>query len=130
MHKLAEAPLQRRLAEITDGLSNTLAVCESSYVQGSPTNTTSIQDWPIWIGGPNTDESVRTNGRTNSPINCQCTPTTMARAINDDCAFSWHPGGAQFTLCDGSVRFISVNIAMTTYCNLHSMRDGQPIGDY
>jgi prepilin-type N-terminal cleavage/methylation domain-containing protein/prepilin-type processing-associated H-X9-DG protein len=131
--KLAEIPWTR-LAEVTDGLSNMLMIGESSYVTGdsNPTNLspTRVEDWPIWIGGPNTDESVRINGRTNSPINCQCTPTTMVKAINDDCAFSYHPNGAQFTFCDGSVKFISQNISMTTYCNLHSRNDGNPVGDF
>jgi prepilin-type N-terminal cleavage/methylation domain-containing protein/prepilin-type processing-associated H-X9-DG protein len=131
IHKWMEAPGNRRFAEVTDGLSNTLMIGESSYVTGNSTTAPSrVEDWPIWIGGPSTDESVRTNGRTNSPINCQCTATTMVKAINDDCNFSYHSGGAQFVFCDGSVKFISQNIAMTTYCNLHSMRDGFPIGDF
>jgi prepilin-type N-terminal cleavage/methylation domain-containing protein/prepilin-type processing-associated H-X9-DG protein len=128
--KQAEIP-NVRFAQVTDGLSNMLMVCESSYVTGNSTSTpTVVEDWPIWIGGPNTDESVRVNGRTSSPINCQCTPSTMMKAINDDCAFSWHAGGAQFSFCDGSVRFISQNISMTTYCNLHSRNDGNPLGDF
>jgi prepilin-type N-terminal cleavage/methylation domain-containing protein/prepilin-type processing-associated H-X9-DG protein len=131
MHKLNEAPENRRLSEITDGLSNTILIGESSYVGGnSSTAPTSTGDWPIWTGSPGTDESVRMNGRTNSPINCGCTVVTMVKKINDDCAFSFHPNGAQFVFCDGSVHFISQNIAMTTYCNLHSMRDGQPLGQW
>ena len=54
-----------------------------------------------------TDESVRFNGRTNAPINCGCTVTTMIKAVSDDCAFGFHPSGGQFVLCDGSVRFIT-----------------------
>lgn len=126
MHKWLERQGNCRLAEITDGLSNTLMVCESSYVFGN----TSISVWPLWIAGSRDDESVRVNGRTNSPINCGCTVTTMSNWINDDCAFSAHPKGAQFVLCDGSVRFISENVSITTYCNLHGINEGQPVGEY
>jgi prepilin-type processing-associated H-X9-DG protein len=130
LNKLCETKA-RKLSEITDGLSNTLLAGESSYVTGnSTTNPTVVEDWPIWIGAPGSDESIRTNGRTNSPINCQCTPGTMVRAINDDCNFSFHPGGAQFVFCDGSSRFITENIAINTYCRLHGINDRQPIGDF
>lgn len=131
IHKLLERINCCRLAEITDGLSNTLLAGESTYIFGNPLATpTQIKVWPLWIAGSNDDESVRTNGRTNSPINCGCNWATMYLAINDDCNFSQHPNGCQFVLCDGTVRFISQNIAIQTYCNLHGIDEGQPIGDY
>jgi prepilin-type N-terminal cleavage/methylation domain-containing protein/prepilin-type processing-associated H-X9-DG protein len=120
-----------RFAEITDGLSNVPLVGESSYVTGNNTTSPTVsEDWPIWIGAPNTDESIRYEASTRLPINCQCTPMTMVRAINDDCAFSWHPNGAQFTFCDGSVKFISQNVAAQTWCNVNSRNDGRPVGEY
>jgi prepilin-type N-terminal cleavage/methylation domain-containing protein/prepilin-type processing-associated H-X9-DG protein len=128
--KRSELPWTR-FANITDGLSNMLLTGESSYVTGNSTTApTVVEDWPIWIGGPDTDESIRFNGRTTAIINCQCTPTTMVRAISDDCAFSWHTGGAQFSFCDGAVRFISQNISTTTWCRLNGRDDGQPLGDF
>jgi prepilin-type N-terminal cleavage/methylation domain-containing protein/prepilin-type processing-associated H-X9-DG protein len=133
MHKLQEAPNNRRFSEITDGLSNTLMVGESSMVQGNSTvaaSITRIEDWPTWIGGAGQDECVRFNGRTTAPINCGCTMTNMVPAISDDCAFSSHANGAQFTFCDGSVRFISQNISIKVYCDLNAMNDGNPIGDF
>jgi hypothetical protein len=126
IHKWLEKQGNCRFAEITDGLSNTLMICESSYVFGS----SSISVWPLWIAASRDDESVRINGRTNSPINCGTSPSNMAAYVNDDCAFSAHPKGAQFVLCDGSVRFITENIAISTYCNLHGINEGQPVGDY
>jgi prepilin-type N-terminal cleavage/methylation domain-containing protein/prepilin-type processing-associated H-X9-DG protein len=126
MHKLREAKW-RRLRDVIDGTSSTIMVGESSYVFDDDDE---VDDWPTWIGGLYSDEQVRINGRTSAPINCGCSPVTMDQAISDDCAFSWHPGGAQFVLCDGSVRFISENIAMSTYCNLHGINDGEPVGSY
>jgi len=138
LHKLWEAP-PARYRDVTDGLSTTIAVAESSYVttttRASRRRTqapTAFRDWPTWIGmfGDGTDETIRVNGRTNAPINAQVNPNSMAFAINDDCAFSYHAGGAQFAFCDGSVHFISQNISMATYCNLHDKRDGVPIGSW
>ena len=133
LHKLAEAPQNRRWSDITDGLSQTLLIGESSYVSGNniwPSVATKFDDWPIWIGGPGTDESVRFNGRTTAPINCGCTPGTMIKALSDDCSFSFHAHGAQFVMCDGSVKFISENISITTFCNLNAINDGVTVNDF
>jgi prepilin-type N-terminal cleavage/methylation domain-containing protein/prepilin-type processing-associated H-X9-DG protein len=129
LHKNAEAPGGRRFADVLDGLSNTLMVAESSYVINDHASG-EVDDWPVWIGGLGSDEMVRINGRTSRPINCGCTVFTMDQAYGDDCAFSFHPGGAQFVLCDGSVQFLQENLSMTTYCYLHSMKDGESIGEY
>jgi hypothetical protein len=45
-------------------------------------------------------------------------------------ARSVHVGGVQVTLCDGSVRFISENIDITTWRNLSGMQEGQVVGDF
>ena len=138
MHALKEGG-GTKFAEATDGLSNTIASAESSYVTspGSrPLRLTNppvaFRDWPTWIGafGGGQDETTRTNGRTNSPINANTNPNEMHFATNDDCAFSFHTGGAQFVFGDGSVHFISENVDIQTYCHLHDRRDGQVIEDF
>jgi prepilin-type N-terminal cleavage/methylation domain-containing protein len=138
MHKQWEGG-GSRFRDITDGLSNTIFVVESSYVtsnQGAAnrrtTPATRFNDWPIWIGAPGggNDETVRTNGRLGSQINALCNINQMFFANNDDNAFSYHVGGAQFCMGDGSVRFITENISMQTYCNLHDRRDGQVVGEF
>jgi prepilin-type processing-associated H-X9-DG protein len=142
IHKMFEGG-GSKFRDITDGLSNTLMVVESTYVTSTvsasarPTTplvlgTHFLMDWPIWMGshGNGQDETVRTNGRWGSVINGRCTVQRMALAINDDNAFSYHTGGAQFCLCDGSVRFITENIDVYTYDFLHDKRDGGIIGDY
>ncbi len=113
MHKIWEGG-GSRFADVTDGLSNTIAAVESSYVTTNvsasarrTTAPTAFRDWPVWIGafGSGQDETQRTNGRTNSPINAGVNPATMAFAINDDNAFSFHTGGgAQAVFADGSVQ--------------------------
>ena len=48
-------------------------------------------------------------------------------SIYDDCAFSWHPGGAMFVFADGSVHFLPYEIDLLTYQNLGDRNDGQVI---
>jgi prepilin-type N-terminal cleavage/methylation domain-containing protein/prepilin-type processing-associated H-X9-DG protein len=138
MHKQWEGG-GRAFRDVTDGLSNTFFAAESTYVTSTTgaasrrtTPPTAFNDWPIWIGAPGggNDETVRTNGRTNSPINATVNYNTMYFANNDDNAFSYHPGGAQFLMGDGAVRFVSENIAIQTLCNLYSYMDGQAIGEF
>ncbi len=132
-----------KFRDVTDGLSNTLMVVESTYVSTTVSasqravtplvaGTHFLMDWPIWMGshGNGQDETVRTNGRWGSPINARVGYQKMALAVNDDNAFSYHSGGAQFCLGDGSVRFITENIDVRAYDYLHDKRDGQIIGDY
>jgi prepilin-type N-terminal cleavage/methylation domain-containing protein len=127
LHKHAEAPGGRRLADITDGTSSTVMIAESSYVNF---NSSRITDWPVWIGGLKEDEQVRINGRTTAPINCGMTHYNWSTWLSDDCAFSMHPGGAFFTMADGSVHFLSQNIEMRTYCYLHGINEGGVAGEW
>jgi prepilin-type N-terminal cleavage/methylation domain-containing protein len=142
MHKSREGG-GVRFRDVTDGLSNTITVGESSYVSSSVSassrattplvsGTHTINDWPTWIGafGGGQDETVRINGRFESVINARVSFNRMALAVNDDNAFSYHTGGAQFVLGDGSVRFISENISNQTYDWLHDKRDGQVLGEF
>lgn len=143
MHKLWEhtrwGMTGTKFKDITDGLSNTVAVMESSYVTSNVSQSrrrtdpaTQFRDWPTWIGafGSGQDETVRGNGRRNSPINAQTSPNQMYFANNDDNAFSYHPAGAQFAFCDGSVHFLSENVDMDTYCRLFDRRDGEVLGQW
>ncbi len=129
-----------RIRDVTDGTSNTIAVGESSYAG------TDGENIPSWIGLTGRDERVLFKTELPSVINCGTSPTSPQNAIDDDCAMSFHPGGAQFTLGDGSVRFISENIdtgfipdpalggddltVSGTWEALGSIDDGNVIGEF
>jgi len=130
LQKNSEIPGGRNFADIIDGLSNVLMIAESSYVNTQKTSPTFIDDWPVWIGGLGEDEQIRVNGRTTAPVNCGCKRNNWMTWLSDDCAFSTHPGGAMFLLCDGSVHFLSENINIQTYCNMNSVGDGNPLGNW
>ncbi|MEK6261395.1 MAG: DUF1559 domain-containing protein [Planctomycetota bacterium] len=128
----------RKFRDISDGLSFTAFAGESAYVTtnlsftAAATGTaTRTEDWPTWLGSVNTDESIRYEGESSEdPINGFVNPQRMASARSDDCAFSFHTGGAQFLLGDGSVRFLNENMNITLYSWIHSINDGEVIGDF
>jgi len=118
---------QTRFAEITDGLSNTFAIGERSYKNAITASGNQIACGAAVIFGNrwgNHRENSRRNpqfGNTNTlglgegHINSTLTgdPNNPGLNNNSICArgvFSYHPGGAQFGLVDGSVHFISQNI--------------------
>ena len=128
-----------RMAQITDGTSNTIFIGEDA---GRPT---------FWISsgrGPNNNTpgggnlSVR-NGRVRGagwadtsnaiplhtfrndglrvpgpcPINC----------TNNNEAFSFHPGGVDTVFADGSVRFLNETISIPTYAGLITRSGGEVV---
>ncbi len=131
MSKNFESGGGRRIADVSDGLSNTAFVAESSYVTADGTSApTRTEDWPTWLVSPNTDESIRYEGESSEdPINGYVNPSRMAFARSDDCAFSFHTGGAFFLFGDGSVKFLTENININLYSLLHSINDGRPVGE-
>ena len=115
------------LAAIIDGATNTMAIGESAYPGRKG------YDWPVWIGATNTDEPVLFKTSAPSVLNCRIKPKTIRNsitAVDDDCAFSYHSGGAQFVFADASVHFLAEGVDFTTYNRLGSRNDGYALGDY
>jgi prepilin-type N-terminal cleavage/methylation domain-containing protein/prepilin-type processing-associated H-X9-DG protein len=114
-------PPCRGLRHITDGSSNTLMLGERA-LRINPIDRRSTAG-VVW-GKPSNNPDSATCFHPNYPINSrdptddfrannysQYVTNAAAHTCNSHLASSNHPGGAQFGLCDGSVRFISDNIA-------------------
>jgi prepilin-type N-terminal cleavage/methylation domain-containing protein len=113
-------PRFSRIAEVTDGTSNTIAFGEKCYFT-LDTSANIPRDWPLWVGSVGEDEQVLFKTEYGDVMNS---------VVDDDSAFSFHEGGVQFTMADGAVRFISENIDRDLYWRLGAMNDGNPIGEF
>lgn len=138
-----------RPSNVTDGLSKTILIGESSYyirtrAAGSGEGNT---DWPVWIGGIASDEHTLFKTDEAAPINCGVSPKNLDNLfygtrpgvsiteqnpgpVDDDCAFSWHTGGAMFAFCDGSVHFLPESLDFEIYRRLGQRNDGEPVPGY
>ncbi|HEX3147779.1 MAG TPA: DUF1559 domain-containing protein [Gemmataceae bacterium] len=137
-------------ANITDGLSSTIAAGDMHNILQGYTSTTinsvSVGATAVPSGGPiawaSSGGDYYSEGRTTVPMNTLSGPY-YARTITDpaglhDILFkspaysfrSTHPQGCNFLFCDGSVRFLKQSISMTTYMALGSRNGGEVIGDY
>ena len=117
----------RNMSQVTDGLSNTLAIGEALPELVSHT----------WWYGMNATEAtsaiplnyyVGVFRTTNSRTNYFGSQTLFAPFWdwNNNYSFaSQHPGGGMFTYGDGSTRFISENINLQTYRALGTMNGGE-----
>jgi prepilin-type N-terminal cleavage/methylation domain-containing protein len=123
-------------SQILDGLSNTLMLSE--VIQGVEYDLRGYAWWGPAAGfsaylAPNSSQSdilqggeYCVNDGTNPPCygpHSNSQPMMMA-------ARSKHPGGVGAALCDGSVRFVSDNIAIATWRALATRKGGEVIGDY
>jgi prepilin-type processing-associated H-X9-DG protein len=58
------------------------------------------------------------------------TPDVGMHGIGFFAARSFHAGGVNAALADGSVRWLTDNIDLATYRALHTKSGGETIGDY
>jgi len=110
-----------RFADVTDGTSNTFLVAEvQDDISGAPNRKPGGDRKYNFSGGgdgnPPTDVSEYLVGMENDdPINANTRDANGLFNGDGEYAGSYHVGGAQFLLSDGSVRFVSQNILMATY---------------
>jgi len=126
-----------RLAEITDGTSNTCMIGESRW----ETFTQDGNQMDFWyIGSPQVDpcncltglgatEQSEFCGSTGVPFNARAIPSTSGY-VKELSFTSLHPNGAQFVFADGSVRFLPFSINQQTYQALGSRNGGESPSDF
>lgn len=124
-----------RLTDIADGTSNTLLGGETVVVRDTTAHDKRGRYYNAWQGNtlfstlypPNTavgDRSSYCVSGTKAP--CQGLSATNVNYS----ARSWHSGGANFVLADGSVRFIPDNVNVEAYTALGTRAGGEPAGEF
>ena len=125
--------LLRRFGDVRDGLSNTLAMGEfvqRDRIAGSG-STNNFQEVPgnvrAWILGA-TDTGSRGSYAYKvimHPINAQLDRVNDGVKFNHLPMGSYHVGGTNYLLGDGSVRFLSETLDLTAYRNLATCNGGE-----
>jgi prepilin-type processing-associated H-X9-DG protein/prepilin-type N-terminal cleavage/methylation domain-containing protein len=122
-----------RIADVTDGTSNTLLFGERrhwdpDYDRLCPRDPIDTNGW--WAYADTADVLLSAA----VPLNYQVPPTAMScDEIKADrlCAFgSRHPGGANFALADGSVRFLANAMSLSTLRSLSTRAGGEVNSDF
>ncbi len=106
----------QRVATVKDGLSNTLMVAE--FVHRDFAGGTFAQppgNVRGWILGDNGNKGLYAIKVVQYPLNAKLERTADGIAFNHLPMGSFHSGGANFTLGDGSVRFVNEGISMEIY---------------
>jgi prepilin-type N-terminal cleavage/methylation domain-containing protein/prepilin-type processing-associated H-X9-DG protein len=134
---------ERRMSDIVDGTSNTMllfectsrnfvyfnkircmpgmsAACDAALAPGALWNGGGA--WiDLYKGVSSTEGTTFSGPRTSTGGPC----VINCRNAEEAGLYSWHPGGAQLLLADGSVRFISQTVVARTVVPLIQWKDGK-----
>jgi len=121
-----------KFRDIVDGTSNVIALGETLRLTWDGVSQT--WGYAKWVGH-GVDVAYFTGMNWNFCCGWDATPNVRQPVLkqrlgNWSTVGSMHPGGAQFTLGDGSVRFISESIELVTLQRLARIADGQPLGEF
>ncbi|WP_428304978.1 DUF1559 domain-containing protein [Lacipirellula sp.] len=129
-----------KMKDVTDGTTNTLLVGErdSSFAMyyGNPIGLKGRKA-AYWIGAPIGKDGFASLGQAEIYVGSQINAVVPAiaapdatSAVTDYAAGSFHAGGANFSMADGAVKFISEDIDPVTYEALGSMCQSDMAGTY
>lgn len=131
-----------RVADVLDGLTNTIFVGEEAFdlkqrYEVSELDLAGVaRRKAVWeFGSDSIDCQMSYNeaaGSTGVAMNLPKVTATSGAALEAYiCGFSSrHPGGANFLMGDGSVRFITQSITPATYSALGTRAGSEVVGDY
>jgi prepilin-type N-terminal cleavage/methylation domain-containing protein/prepilin-type processing-associated H-X9-DG protein len=136
--------------DFTDGMSNTVAISEIIATDGFSGGTTSPDIRGAWMSpgmgatifsahfAPNSfqtdvlsscDTAILTDDPSN-PIACTNAGSGSALANVYAAARSYHPGGVQVLMADGSARFVSENINLNVWHAINTLRGRETVGEF
>jgi len=115
-----------RFADVTDGLSQTLAAGERTNavyltVIGSSNHFDLETVWPGAIKENPTDDHAHTTLFQSAYL-------INNPNFNDRSSMSYHPGGSNYLFGDGSVKFLKLSIDLGVYQSLGSRAGGEVVG--
>jgi prepilin-type N-terminal cleavage/methylation domain-containing protein/prepilin-type processing-associated H-X9-DG protein len=136
-----------KISQVTDGTSNTILVGENAapgskvWAMGQAKGALCDVCGPNMAMGPAWNDwqwSTGTVVRGRAPNtwkngvapNADASGSCAINCSNMDNYYSFHTGGAQILLVDGSVRFISQNLDLETLARLVHVNDGQVLGEF
>ncbi|MEM9657500.1 MAG: DUF1559 domain-containing protein [Planctomycetota bacterium] len=121
----------KRLAQITDGTSNTILLVEKAglpelYVNGQPRGEQPYF-YSSWAGPSGIQAySVEAESDPSYP-----TPgPVFINARNNHTIYSFHPGGVHVSLCDGSARMLGDDVEFIVWWRLALPDDGEIVGEF
>ncbi|WP_442508841.1 DUF1559 domain-containing protein [Novipirellula sp. SH528] len=120
-----------RMRDLIDGSSNTVAVCET--LRGVHDGVPQTWGYTKWVG--NGVDLAYSLG-INNLLCCAWDTVPFNRTRQASRLSAWstsgsvHPGGAQFTMADGSVRFISESTEISILQHLAYIADGEVIEEF
>jgi prepilin-type N-terminal cleavage/methylation domain-containing protein/prepilin-type processing-associated H-X9-DG protein len=126
-----------RIADVTDGTTNTFLVAEvCDELKGAPNSNRLRGSDRRYNFSENSDRNPPEDiseyligMELNDPINANHRDASGFFNNDGEYAGSYHPGGAQFTMGDGSVRFVGETINMTIYQAVGTRDGGEVVGE-
>ena len=147
------------IRDISDGTSNTLMIAETAgrpglfrgknrvLVTNQIGSSYSPKDGWGWADTGNsgavdgaTPDGITINSATKPTVignlptctaaKCPAGANIFMNAVNDSEMYSWHTGGIQVLVADGSVRFVSENISLQTLGAILTRNGGDIPGDF
>lgn len=124
------------LRDVTDGTSNTMFIVEragqgESWVQGKPVGPQDKYNMAksFWAG-PNSIEFFSVLPEPAIPSSTEPPGTCFLNCNNNSTPYSFHAGGVQMAMLDGSVHFLSESVHWDIYSRLVQQDDGQVVGGF